>query len=408
MANLVTCSPMSKISQGRKGINVITSLEIDNFKSLVNFTLPLAKFNCLVGLNGAGKSTVLQAIDFIAQLMKGDISGWLESRSWESSDLNSKLVKRSNINFEVKFRFEDKEIYWGGSFNRTSLSCTREYVATYIDNRHDVIFNVEDGKYKLHRQNEKYQDIIFDYQGSILSVLRENQLDDNLKILKNFVLNIHSLDLISPELLRRQNRTASGRLGLGGQNLSAFIHEAGENTQKAITKKLQEMYGQLDSLEVKSLRSGWKQLEIVEKFDGQKITSLARHVNDGMLRLMAILSQLEIPNAFLLFDEIENGINPELVEFLMDMLVKSDDQILITTHSPLVLNYLDDDVAKDGVIYLYKQHNGRTKAVRLFDIPSMQKKLQFMGVGEAFIDTNLTELYHEVDKSLKHETKQQG
>mgnify|MGYP000028139130 FL=1 len=229
-----------------------------------------------------------------------------------------------------------------------------------------------------------------------------------LKILKNFVLNIHSLDLISPELLRRQNRTASGRLGLGGQNLSAFIHEAGEDTQKAITKKLQEMYGQLDSLEVKSLRSGWKQLEIVENFDGQKITSLARHVNDGMLRLMAILSQLEIPNAFLLFDEIENGINPELVEFLIDMLVKSDDQILITTHSPLVLNFLDDDVAKDGVIYLYKQHNGRTKAVRLFDIPSMQKKLQFMGVGEAFIDTNLTELYREVEESSKRETEQQG
>ena len=123
---------------------------------------------------------------------------------------------------------------------------------------------------------------------------------------------------------------------------------------------------------------------------------------------MAILSQLEIPNAFLLFDEIENGINPELVEFLMDMLVKSDDQILITTHSPLVLNYLDDDVAKDGVIYLYKQHNGRTKAVRLFDIPSMQKKLQFMGVGEAFIDTNLTELYREVEESSERETEQQG
>ena len=241
-----------------------------------------------------------------------------------------------------------------------------------------------------------------------LSVLKDNQLNETILAIKHNVLNIHSLDLISPELLRTRNRKADGKLGLGGQNLSAFIHEAGENIQKAITKKLQEMYGQLDSLEVKSLRSGWKQLEIVENFDGQKITSLARHVNDGMLRLMAILSQLEIPNAFLLFDEIENGINPELVEFLIDMLVKSDDQILITTHSPLVLNFLDDDVAKQGVIYLYKQSNGRTKAIRLFDIPSMNKKLEFMGVGEAFIDTNLTELYREVEESSKLETEQQG
>lgn len=400
----MTYSLTSKTSQGQKGINVITSLEIDNFKSLLEFKLPLAKFNCLVGLNGAGKSTVLQAIDFISQLMKGDVSGWLESRNWENSDLNSKLTKKSNIEFELVFNLDGKVINWFGSFNRTTLRCTKEY----IKQGSNYLMTVNDGRYSLKPRINPSQEIIFDYQGSILSVLKDNQLNETILAIKHNVLNIHSLDLISPELLRTRNRKADGKLGLGGQNLSAFIHEAGENIQKAITKKLQEMYGQLDSLEVKSLRSGWKQLEIVENFDGQKITSLARHVNDGMLRLMAILSQLEIPNAFLLFDEIENGINPELVEFLMDMLVKSDDQIMITTHSPLFLNYLDDDVAKEGVIYLYKQHSGRTKAVRLFDIPSMQKKLQFMGVGEAFIDTNLTELYHEVDKSLKHETKQQG
>lgn len=400
----MTYSLTSKTSQEQKGINVITSLEIDNFKSLLEFKLPLAKFNCLVGLNGAGKSTVLQAIDFISQLMKGDVSGWLESRNWENSDLNSKLTKKSNIEFELVFNLDGKVINWFGSFNRTTLRCTKEY----IKQGSNYLMTVNDGRYSLKPRINPSQEIIFDYQGSILSVLKDNQLNETILAIKHNVLNIHSLDLISPELLRTRNRKADGKLGLGGQNLSAFIHEAGENIQKAITKKLQEMYGQLDSLEVKSLRSGWKQLEIVENFDGQKITSLARHVNDGMLRLMAILSQLEIPNAFLLFDEIENGINPELVEFLMDMLVKSDDQILITTHSPLVLNYLDDDVAKDGVIYLYKQHNGRTKAVRLFDIPSMQKKLQFMGVGEAFIDTNLTELYREVEESSKRETEQQG
>lgn len=400
----MTYSLTSKTSQGQKGINVITSLEIDNFKSLLEFKLPLAKFNCLVGLNGAGKSTVLQAIDFISQLMKGNISGWLESRSWESSDLNSKLTKKSNIEFELVFNLDGKVINWFGSFNRTTLRCTKEY----IKQGSNYLMTVNDGRYSLKPRINPSQEIIFDYQGSILSVLKDNQLNETILAIKHNVLNIHSLDLISPELLRTRNRKADGKLGLGGQNLSAFIHEAGENIQKAITKKLQEMYGQLDSLEVKSLRSGWKQLEIVENFDGQKITSLARHVNDGMLRLMAILSQLEIPNAFLLFDEIENGINPELVEFLIDMLVKSDDQILITTHSPLVLNFLDDDVAKQGVIYLYKQSNGRTKAIRLFDIPSMNKKLEFMGVGEAFIDTNLTELYREVEESSKLETEQQG
>lgn len=41
---------------------------LDNFKSLVDFSLPpksdphdLPSFSCLVGLNGSGKSTILQA-----------------------------------------------------------------------------------------------------------------------------------------------------------------------------------------------------------------------------------------------------------------------------------------------------------------------------------------------------------
>ena len=48
----------------------ISRLEVENFKSLVNFEMDLPKFSCLIGLNGAGKSTVLQFIDFLSQLMR--------------------------------------------------------------------------------------------------------------------------------------------------------------------------------------------------------------------------------------------------------------------------------------------------------------------------------------------------
>lgn len=389
----MTYSLTSKTSQGQKGINVITQIYIDNFKSLANFTLPLAKFNCLIGLNGAGKSTVLQAIDFIAQLMKSDMSGWLESRNWESSELTSKLSNKRTIDFEIKFQFEDELVIWGGSFNRISLVCTREY----IKQGSNTLLTVSEGRYNLKPRINASQEIIFDYEGSILSALKENQLSEMLALVKNSIINIHSLDLISPELLRTRNRKANGKLGLGGQNLSAFIHELDSETKQALMDKLKKIYPNFDRLQVKSLRAGWKQLEVVENFNGQKIISLARHVNDGMLRLMAILSQLEIHNAFLLFDEIENGINQELVEFLVNLLVESNSQILITTHSPLILNYLEDDIAKQGLIYIYKNNEGITQMARFFDIPRMKEKLDFMGVGEAVADTELNELHKEID-----------
>jgi len=39
--------------------------------------------------------------------------------------------------------------------------------------------------------------------------------------------------------------------------------------------------------------------------------------------MIAILAELQTDNRFLLFDEIENGINPELVEFVINMLVET-------------------------------------------------------------------------------------
>lgn len=368
---------------------MIKSIWVDNFKSLVDFNIELAKFNCIVGLNGAGKSTLLQALDFVSQLMVGDIDGWLKTRHWGRSDLNSKLTKKSNIDFKIVLFVNNKEIIWTGSFNRTQLCCTKESILE-DGNR---ILSVEDSSYTF---LSRRRDIEFEYQGSILSRLKENDQWKSLKTVKDAILNIRSLDLISPELLRSQNRSAEGKLGLGGEKLSAFIHEAGVDTKDALKENLSKVYPNIDSITTKTLRAGWKQLEVSENFGNRKITSTARHVNDGMLRLMTILLQLRIGNAFLLFDEIENGINPELIEYLIDQLVDSSDQIMVTSHSPMILNFLTDEVAKNGVIYIYKTKEGYTRSIRLFDIPSMAKKLEFMGPGEAFIDTDLTHLYHEI------------
>ena len=117
-----------------------------------------------------------------------------------------------------------------------------------------------------------------------------------------------------------------------------------------------------------------------------------------MLRLTAILSELGSDHRFVLFDEIENGINPELVEFVIDLLTTTTKQVLVTTHSPLILNYLDDEVAREGVMYLYKGNDGYTQTVPFFKIPSLAKKLEVMGPGEAFVDTSLTLLGDEISQ----------
>jgi hypothetical protein len=257
----------------------------------------------------------------------------------------------------------------------------------------------------LNEENDSKIRIPFEYEGSILSALKEDLLPHQILNCKSFLKNINSLDLLSPEHLRQRTRESSGALGLGGQKLSAFLYELGRANREDLAARLKKVYPQLLSVGVKSLRSGWKQLEILEEYDGLEagmrglfptMRTEARHMNDGMLRLITILAELQSKHSVLLFDEIENGINPEVVEFIIDILTTTDKQVLVTTHSPMILNYLSDDIAQSGVVYLYKTSTGVSKAIQFFKVPSIAEKLTVMGPGEVFVDTNLTELDKEI------------
>ncbi|EGQ8129639.1 TPA: AAA family ATPase [Vibrio parahaemolyticus] len=365
----------------------LVNIKANNFKSLVDFTLPFSKFNCLVGLNGSGKSTVLQFIDFLSQQVSGDIDEWLDSRQWNARDLNSTLTPKSNITFTVELSYSGKPVIWEGSFNRTELFCTAEKITW----GGKTLLNVADGKFSLPTEDLQAP-ITFAYQGSILSQLRENQLPRELVAFKTFFNELNALDMLSPEMLRDQH--ISGKtLGAGGKMLSSFISNMTKEEKANLVATLKELYPSLVKVDATVQKSaGTVRLEIEEKFGEKIIKTEARHINDGLLRFMAIFAQLTKKQSALLLDEIENGVNPELIEKLVDSLVEANTQVIVTTHSPMILNYMEDDVARAGVVYLYKNAQGATQAIRLFDIPSMQRKLKFMGPGEAYEDTILENL----------------
>jgi hypothetical protein len=116
------------------------------------------------------------------------------------------------------------------------------------------------------------------------------------------------------------------------------------------------------------------------------------------MRLISIYREIESSNNyFLLFDEVENGISSELMIVMTNSLVKARQQVVVTTHSPVLLNYLDDASAKQSVIYLYRNKQGYVKSIPFFSIPSLKKKLECMGPGEVFVDTSLTSLITEIE-----------
>ena len=75
------------------------------------------------------------------------------------------------------------------------------------------------------------------------------------------------------------------------KKLSAFLSELSEEQKAKLENQLKDIYPAFKHFTTSSLKSGWKRLSVVENYRNRKLTSEARHINDGMLRVMAIVAQ---------------------------------------------------------------------------------------------------------------------
>lgn len=401
---------------------MITSFEIDNFKSLVNFRLPpaphaLGTFTCLVGLNGAGKSTVLQAFEFIGHLVAGGISDWLKLRDWADADLRSRFLNKMLINFKLEVDGGGLgTITWSGAYNSSLRRCTTESVQV---EGHELLKGSSDGysiasrglDSPIHLPKNALQ-----FEGSVLSILNsKGTLHPALARLKQVVAGLRSMDMLNPQGMRRRSRDADD-IGYGGERLSGYLHRLPKFAKEELLHSLQAFYPQLSGFGIKSAKAGWRDLIVYESYRDaaeRPLETAARQVNDGLLRVLAVLAQagpvewdsdarfVDAPTggarSCVLFDEIENGINPELTERLVQFLLGSPRQVVVTTHSPMILNYLPDEIAQRAVILLYRNKLGHTQSVRLFDLPSARRRLALLGPGEAYVDTDLEALPAEAE-----------
>lgn len=391
---------------------MIRHFYIDNFKSLVDFALPagLGQFSCLIGLNGAGKSTLLKAFDFVGQLTSGRVKDWLAQRDWEKSDLTSRFLNKQLIAFKVGFEFPGLgPVVWEGSFNASLLRCTSES----ISHQGREVLRLADGVLKVTKRGSMAETDWplsgLTYQGSVLSLLKAKEYHPAVQEVKVFTSHLRSLDMLSPHLMRKRAKEATD-VGYGGERLSAYLHGFSKATRQELLVALQGIYPQVSNWETSALRSGWKDLRVQEQYpdaSGKALETPALQLNDGMLRVLTVLAQTlgGAPEAdpdkktdghqdyrCLLFDEIENGINPEIMGQVVAYLLRARQQIIVTSHSPMILNYLPDDVAQQAVVMLYRTPQGHTKAVRFFDLPETRDKLALLGPGEVFVDTELAQL----------------
>lgn len=333
---------------------MITRIEIDGFKSFVDFSLDVPPFLALVGPNAGGKSNLFDALEYL----KGD---HLDSEP-------ALLTARRGRPHEL-FHWDD---------NRTSVGSFRISV--------DAIVTTSAGAFPVRYQaGAEYDDRLPDAgpmpvanglfapypaaasalpasvrDGLLASIDERDQaleFDDvgqGWRHLQGELRTWHP-HVCDPVLMRRGASAADKRpLTADGSNLAAVLGRMRGSAQ--FDDLLVDLAGLLPGVSGVEpvLNERQQEWEFEVRFTGQG-TVPASVASDGTLRVLALLAALYDPDhpGVLLIEEIENGLHPSrLTELLrrIDRIVGSPNdladldkgiqQVIVTSHSPVVVSAL--------------------------------------------------------------------
>lgn len=398
---------------------MLKQVTIKGFKGITDLTLNLDKINVLIGINSSGKTTILQALDLLANCVSRDVSEYLKDKNWKVSDIKSQISKSSLLSYNALFEFEENGnpflLIWQIEFkliSATSVNLTKESILK-VNGKWDKAYCNIDKQQKLfenaiplytyrdgiviyeafHDQKAKNQESEFYLSlGSSGLKIIDFAGNKDICLLKEFLKHTTNFETLAAENMRRSSRGTTEDIGIGGKQLAAFIKQMNPQQKEDYTKIVHSILNSMDSIDAYTKGTpGWVELFINEKFGSNDIKVRPYHISDGTLRILAFVALLntQYDLGLLMLDEIENGLNPyittKIVELLYEFTSQTKHQLLLSTHSSLML----DDFKPEDIIYVYRDNDGRIKAKKVFNTKKIKTFLDYMSPGEIWI--NLTE-----------------
>lgn len=354
---------------------MINEISIQNFKSIVNLGLELGRFNVIIGPNGCGKSNILEAISFASAAAQNKLDyEYLVNRDVRMADAkfmfnafeDDEGIKNEIERIVIKVNDDDR-LY---SFQIKFDEAYKRWV-NLMDRSLNHLKN--DGQVSLSLSLETGEEATFVPDAAQIKSLKN--------FLENLMTPISALNEFltyrpTEHFLRKTFETSIFPLGVHGEGLLKYLKEAAGEKNVILFEEINEGLSLLDwfdgfqipddlMINEYRLAIGDRYLKDSLHFFDEKST------NEGFLFLLFYLTLFNSKDTprFFAIDNIESALNPKLMTKLMDYLVKrsfaNDKQVIVTTHSPFVLDALD--LSNDDVRLFVARRNidGHTRLERI-------------------------------------------
>jgi len=324
----------------------VASLRIRNFKAIKDTgTLKLGGLTVFIGDNGAGKSSVLEALRFLADLARGTLDDaftpfrGFEHVRWKGGPDRGKR-KQAGPDGHTSDLEETNPIHLTthGHLGQVRVSATTRISG---QNNNEVSFEHEE----LKVGND--------------STVRDPKVDPMLRPDRSILGRTswfdrwQFLDLV-PSTMGAPTpfyaSTGQIRLARDGSNLARYIvdlrsdKEYGVDAFNGLLETLQVILPYARDLE--TVTSETFSREVALRLLEGSFSVPGWMLSTGTLRLIALLALLRHPRppSLICIEEVENGLDPRTIHLVVNEILRATEfgrtQVMLTTHSPYLLDLM--------------------------------------------------------------------
>lgn len=399
---------------------MIERIVIENFKSLRKVDLKLGRMNLFIGSNASGKSNFFDALRVLQGIGNGfTISEILDgkprsatSEVWEGVRGGSAKARLATAGPDDDVRlWVSGSLAHGGaweyelSFDPTEAKVTGErlkvggdvYDSTAIASAQraeptlKVRYRGGEQARPPHLQFERSRPVLTQFAKANGNTKVKKPHAEGASRVALLLANMQRIDP-SPAVLRGYSQAQQiGRMGERGENFAALVNTITKDakTKDAYLSWLRQLRpAEVD--DVGTLTGAVGEPLFMLKEHGRAEPFPATVLSDGTLRFAAITAaffQTDMPGVMTI-EEIENGIHASRVRLLVDLLrsraAAGTTQIMATTHSPIVLAWLDEAEYASTFFCKRDEATGESRICALTEVPHFQETVRRQPIADLF------------------------